>query len=84
MFKAKHHVAETVCKEAQLSPGLLSPGLFGDLQIRRVLKPVALSFSGKVFDGMCYLADNFPGIILHRWYFSITNAIGGQSSLLGL
>lgn len=77
-------MADTVCKEAQLSPGLLSPELFRDLQIRRVLKPVVLSFSGKVFDGMWYLADNFPGIILHQWYFSITDAIGGQSSLLGL
>jgi len=84
MFKAKHHKAETVCKEPQLSLGLWSLGLFRDLQIRRVLKPVAWSFSGKVFDAMWYLADNFPGTVLHRWYFSTTDAIGGLSAPLGL
>lgn len=84
MVKAKHLEAETVCRESQLSLRLWFPGLFRDLQIRRVLKPVALNFGGKVLDGMWYLADNCPGIFLHWWYFSTTDAIGGQSSLLGL
>lgn len=57
MFKAKPHKAEMVCKEPQLSPRLQFSGLFRDLQIRKVLKPVALSFSGKAFDGMWHLAD---------------------------
>lgn len=75
--------AETVCRELCLSLRLLSSGLFRYLQDRRVLKPVALSFCGKVFDGMWFLADNFPCTIVHRWYFSITDAISGQSSYLG-
>lgn len=84
MFKAKPHEAEVVCKQPQLSLRLQFSGLFRDLQIRKVLKPVALSFSGKAFDGMWHLADQFPGTIPCWWYFSIPDAVCGQSSLLGL
>lgn len=84
MFKAKPYKAEIVCKQPQLSLRLQFSGLFRDLQIRKVLKPVALSFSAKAFDGMWHLADQFPGTIPCWWYFSIPDAVCGQSSLLGL
>lgn len=61
MFKATHLEAETVRREPQLPLRLRFPASVRDLQIRRVLKPVALNFGGEVFDGMWYLAENFPG-----------------------
>lgn len=57
MFKAKPHESEMLCKQPQISPRLQFSGLFRDLQIRKVLKPVALNFSGKAFDGMWHFAD---------------------------
>lgn len=64
-----------VCKKPQLSPRLQFSGLLRDLQIRKVLKAVTLSFSRKAFDGMWHLVDYFLGTIPCWWYFSITDAM---------